>query len=79
MLLNSPYAQIGEVWLNSKRMCFIPSYTSSGDSGESTSDDLFPPELGLKEMELELALWREKSLQVCDLGDATLQILLLVL
>jgi len=60
-------------------MCFIPSYTSSGDSGESTSDDLFPPELGLKEMELELALWREKSLQVCDLGDATLQILLLVL
>ncbi|XP_002120688.2 uncharacterized protein LOC100181199 [Ciona intestinalis] len=54
VILNSQYSDIGDVWLNCKRMCYLPSY---GATNETT-------DLDLKEMELELAMWREKSLNV---------------
>lgn len=57
VLANSTFADIGDTWFHSKRMCFLPSYIS-----RSNKNEIFP-DLDLKEMELDIALWREKSLQ----------------
>ncbi|CAK8688749.1 unnamed protein product [Clavelina lepadiformis] len=65
VLLNSQYAHIGDVWFNCRRMCHLPSYFSGKIQRPVKSDNEEPlaPELDLRELELELSLWKERSLQ----------------
>ena len=57
VILNSRYAHIGDVWFNSKRMCFMEEY-SRGNHHHTESF------FNLREMELQISMWKEKSVQV---------------
>ena len=58
VILNSRYAHIGDVWFNSKRMCYLGGFT--GVMGEGLPDPYF----SLRQMELEISLWKERNVQV---------------
>ena len=60
VILNSRYAHIGDVWFNSKRMCYLNGF-SHPVGGRSTD-----PYFSLREMELEISMWKERSVQVCS-------------
>ncbi|XP_039270144.2 uncharacterized protein LOC120344888 [Styela clava] len=80
VLLNSKYADIGDTWYNCKRMCFLPPYYSDAfDSScigdQSTSDVYYKDleDLDLKQMELDLALYQERSLQAFQAQSTVIQ------
>ena len=59
VILNSRYAHIGDVWFNSKRMCYLNGFT------RAVEDRPPDPFFSLREMELEISMWKERSVQVC--------------
>ncbi|XP_077981958.1 uncharacterized protein LOC144436965 [Glandiceps talaboti] len=57
IVLNSKYKDLADNWTNSTLMCYLPPFTTQTMMGESASD----PVLDIREMELEMQKWTEKS------------------
>jgi len=63
-ILNSQFSHIGDCWFNSKRMCHISNFNGHYTQGaDIRCDPLVLPDLQMRQMDLDLALWKEKSLQ----------------
>ncbi|XP_041077405.1 uncharacterized protein si:dkeyp-50b9.1 [Polyodon spathula] len=56
IILNSKFSQFEDDWTNTQMMCYLPAF-SSGKDGPSSGLSL-----NLSELELEMELWRVKSL-----------------
>ena len=60
VMLNSRYAHIGDVWFNSKRMCYLKEYMKNQNAFFSADNSKF----NLKETEMELIQWKERNAKV---------------
>ncbi|XP_070563824.1 uncharacterized protein [Ptychodera flava] len=57
IVLNSKFKELADNWTNSTLMCYLPPFTCQNSLGEGARD----PILDIREMELELQKWTEKS------------------